>query len=141
KGETIRESEFQLGKPDNSIDREVVENDSNERTNPGGEILESLGDLTFESAPDLLEFKAKISTKSEEFFVNKDKLGDPLRVKDDRPEKSDWKLTAKMKEDFTGEDDSLTDALVYHSDEGEQRIGRSEEHTSELQSRFDLVCR
>lgn len=123
KGETIRESEFQLGKPDNSIDREVVENDSNERTNPGGEILESLGDLTFESAPDLLEFKAKISTKSEEFFVNKDKLGDPLRVKDDRPEKSDWKLTAKMKEDFTGEDDSLTDALVYHSDEGEQRIG------------------
>src|SRR5207249_10007346 len=41
--------------------------------------------------------------------------------------------------------DDVGDALVLLDvglqDGVEQRIGRSEEHTSELQSRFDLVCR
>src|SRR5437868_15098229 len=34
--------------------------------------------------------------------------------------------------------------LTYHTEEGHEVVhvlGRSEEHTSELQSRFDLVCR
>src|SRR5699024_11360186 len=38
---------------------------------------------------------------------------------------------------IVGSDDRGSDVRI----EGEQRSLRSEEHTSELQSRFDLVCR
>src|SRR5699024_12243674 len=44
--------------------------------------------------------------------------------------------------DFLNQKDGLYDALLSELDlPDEQRIFRSEEHTSELQSRFDLVCR
>lgn len=126
KGKTIREKDFKSGDPEKfeKEARESKDAESEEESIPGDKIKKSLGDLTFESAPELLEFEAKISTKSEEFFVNKDKLGKPLKVKDDRFEKSDWKLSAKMKEEFTGEDDSLSEALVYYDENGEeQRLG------------------
>src|SRR5699024_12082098 len=38
-------------------------------------------------------------------------------------------------------DGVLTDGRLWYGDQGEVFKGRSEEHTSELQSRFDLVCR
>src|SRR5438067_6364467 len=40
-----------------------------------------------------------------------------------------------------GEEDDATDTAAESEDRPSRRRYRSEEHTSELQSRFDLVCR
>src|SRR5699024_12621683 len=49
-------------------------------------------------------------------------------------------ITKNLRRTFINQDHT-DDALFRHADSFNRNVCRSEEHTSELQSRFDLVCR
>lgn len=82
-------------------------------------ILKVIGELKLDSVPDNLNFNPKITSTKEEYLVNLDELGKDLIIKDDRFEKSSWKLTARMSEQLTDTNDRtniLTDALIYRNE-------------------------
>src|SRR5699024_12786961 len=73
----------------------------------------------------------------------------PIYVADDLPfdfdaEQAHWHMSGEDKPDYN----DILERIVLRdsgqrsaSDQHQELVNRSEEHTSELQSRFDLVCR
>lgn len=87
-------------------------------------VVESTGELVFESAPENLNFKVKVKSYTDEYLVELAELGKGLVISDDRPDKADWKLTAKMDKQLTEVDgtDVLPDALIYRDGDINQRL-------------------
>ncbi len=84
----------------------------------------------FLSAPKLLQFTAEIKSYQDEYLVDLDKLEQGLVIKDDRPTKVGWKLTAKMNKQLTSKDDpdiKLEDALIYRGDNNKDIILNEED--------------
>ncbi len=97
---------------------ELIYHDKVFKATPTLLVVGASGELIFESAPDNLHFDVKIKPYKERYFVDKEKLGQPLAIIDDRTSeaKKGWRLTAKMDEPLTAIDDSqntLNANLVY----------------------------
>lgn len=89
-------------------------------------VVGASGELIFESAPDNLYFDVKVKPYKERYFVNKEKLGQPLAIIDDRPAeiKKGWRLTAEMERPLTAIDDSenILEASLIYRDDGNDKI-------------------
>src|SRR5207249_8311872 len=96
-------------------------------------MLQALQSRRVERLPDLVRLQGRILFLTEEPALVRTQLdGQDL----------DWTPASKLRDNIST--DEITPAYIcYYYDEtlGDFPYLRSEEHTSELQSRFDLVCR
>lgn len=82
-------------------------------------------ELTFVSAPKELNFEVKVKPRAEEYLVNIGEIGSDLIIRDTRPSKSKWELSARMSKQLTAVDDEtlkLKNALIYRDTQGETTV-------------------
>lgn len=114
-------------------------------------VTKEPGELKFDSVPDNLHFDVKVKPYKECYFVDKEKLGQPLVIIDDRPAetKKGWKLKAKMEGSLTAIDDSkkiLGASLIYRdgsidktlTDDGYEVVKSHVHEEEDTTERWDL---